>query len=111
MEIIQTNNGQTAELLLSGRFDSVEANAVKEWFKQQLDTGQKQLLVNLSGVTFIDSTALSVLVQGLKNCREIGAALKLCSLQQPVRIIFELTRLDKAFDIYPTEKDAYPPSN
>ena len=91
---------------LVGRFDAHETQAISAWFKEQMDAGNIHLVVNLSGVNFIDSTALSALVQGLKHCREKGGNLHLCSLQQPVRVIFELTRLDKAFSIFATEEEA-----
>ena len=47
-----------------------------------------------------------MLVQGMKRCRERDGDLRLCALQQPVRMIFELTRLDRAFEIYQSEEDA-----
>ena len=63
-------------------------------------------VVNLGGVSFMDSAALATLVLAMKRCRQAGGDLRLCNLQQPVRIIFELTRLDKAFDIYASETEA-----
>lgn len=106
MEIKKSAQGNTAILQLKGRFDAHEVAPVREWIKEQLEAGRAQLVVSLAEVNFIDSSALSTLVQGLKHCREKGGDLSLCSLQQPVRVIFELTRLDKAFRIYPTEQEA-----
>jgi anti-sigma B factor antagonist len=106
MEIIKSTNNAIPVLQLKGRFDAHEVEPVNAWLQEQVNQGRTKLLVNLEGVNFIDSTALSVLVRGLKHCREKNGKLHLCSLQQPVRVIFELTRLDKAFDIYPTEADA-----
>jgi anti-sigma B factor antagonist len=54
----------------------------------------------------MDPTALATLVQGMKHARQTGGDLHLCNLRRPVRIIFELTRLDQAFGIYPTEIEA-----
>jgi anti-sigma B factor antagonist len=42
----------------------------------------------------------------MKHCRAAGGDLYLCHLGQPLRVIFELTRLDKAFDIFATEEQA-----
>lgn len=106
MEIKKSSNEFASIIVLSGRFDAHEVVPVKEWAAEQLAGGAKNLVVNLSGVNFIDSTALSILVQALKNSREKGSALRLCAFQQPVKVIFELTRLDKAFDIYPNEEEA-----
>lgn len=87
---------------LSGRFDSYEAPRLTTWFEQ----ATPKVIVNLSAVSFVDSSALALLVKGLKHCRQQGGDLTLCSLQQPVRVIFELTRLDKAFGIYAGEDEA-----
>lgn len=93
-------------LRVSGRFDAFEAPAAREEIAAQLEAGVSHILVDLSKVNFIDSTALAILVQGMKNCRQAEGDLCLCGLQQPVRIIFELTRLDKAFVIYASCHDA-----
>lgn len=63
-------------------------------------------MVNLEQVNFVDSTALATLVQGMKRARQQGGDLYLAHLQPPVRMIFELTRLDKAFAIYASEEEA-----
>jgi len=87
---------------LSGRFDSYEAPRLTTWF----DQATPKVVVNLANVGFVDSSALALLVKGMKHCRQQGGDLALCSLQQPVRVIFELTRLDKAFGIYANENEA-----
>jgi anti-sigma B factor antagonist len=93
-------------LALSGRFDAHSASGVAAALEKAASGSPARVVVNLEGVSFMDSTALATLVQGMKRCRQAGGDLRLCNLQQPVRIIFELTRLDKAFDIYPSEADA-----
>ena len=50
--------------------------------------------------------ALSALVEGMKRSRQLEGDLRLCNLQQPVRMIFELTRLDRAFEIFSSEEEA-----
>jgi anti-sigma B factor antagonist len=109
MEIIGATHENIAILRLKGRFDAHEVAAVREWISEQLAADRTRLVVNLAGVNFIDSSALSVLVQGLKHSREKGGDLSLCAFQQPVRVIFELTRLDKAFHIFSTEQEALQP--
>ena len=85
---------------LSGRFDAVEAPNIRLWFSQLNISEPQQIVVDLTEVIFIDSTALAVLVQGLKRCRQSLGDLFLCGLQSQVEIVFELTRLDKAFEIF-----------
>lgn len=65
-----------------------------------------QVVVNLRKVNFLDSSGLSTLVVGLKRARKNQGNLCLCGLQSPVRMIFELTRFDKVFEIFVSEEDA-----
>jgi anti-sigma B factor antagonist len=98
--------GNVAILRLNGRFDSAQANNPKIWLEEAAKTAPAQIVVNLEQVNFVDSTALATLVQGMKRARQQGGDLYLAHLQPPVRMIFELTRLDKAFAIYASEGEA-----
>ena len=102
MELKSQLAGDISIAQLSGRFDSYEAPRLTSWFEQ----ATSKVVVNLAEVSFVDSSALALLVKGMKHCRQSGGDLALCSLQQPVKVIFELTRLDKAFSIYPTQDEA-----
>lgn len=98
--------GNIAILELAGRFDAHMTPPVVEWLEQTALQSPARIVINLENVHFIDSTALATLVKGMKRCRQQNGNLYLAGLQQPVRIIFELTRLDKAFDIYQHENEA-----
>lgn len=104
MTIHAQSQGAIEIVNLRGRFDAHMAPQLKDW--QDSTTDRNHVVVNLAGVTFIDSSALAMLVRGLKRCRQQGGDVHLCAMQPPVRIIFELTKLDKAFRIFPTEQDA-----
>lgn len=89
---------------VSGRLDAAEAAA----FGEALTTGgvDHRVVVSMAGVAFIDSTALAMLVQGMKRARERQGDLVLAELPPRVRIVFELTGLDHAFEIHPTAEAA-----
>jgi anti-sigma B factor antagonist len=101
----ETANGVSI-LTLDGRFDAYEVPRVNEWFEQTTSVNPAKVVVNMTDVKFVDSSALALLVKGMKRCRQQGGDLVLCNLQQPVRIIFELTRLDKAFNITSSQDEA-----
>jgi anti-sigma B factor antagonist len=91
---------------LSGRFDAHEAPGVAAALKEAATRTPARLVVDLGEVHFIDSMALGALVQSMKHCRQQGGNLRICNLQQPVRIIFELTRLDRAFTLFENKEQA-----
>lgn len=88
---------------LAGRFDAYTAPAVKEKFLELQTAGRVKIAADLSAVDFVDSTGLATLVAGLKHCRRAGGDLMLTGLRSRVRVIFELTRLDHAFQIHENE--------
>jgi anti-sigma B factor antagonist len=100
MQIQSYTIDSTVVLDLNGRFDNYTAPAVATWFDQALATLAPQIVINLAGVDFVDSTALATLVRGLKRCKQRNGELYLCGLQAPVYMIFELARLDRAFTIF-----------
>ncbi len=106
MDMKINSSGSVEVLSLTGRFDSQTAPRVLAWLNETIDEQHNRIVVNLENVSFVDSTALSTLVHGMKGTRAKAGDLCLSGLQQPVRIIFELTRLDRVFDIYNSEEDA-----
>jgi len=98
--------GDIVVLHLAGRFDNYVAPSVADWLEKHIVNEQPRIIVNLDGVNFVDSTALATLVQGLNRCQKRNGELSLCGLQQQVYMIFELTRLDKAFHIFVDEEHA-----
>ncbi len=102
---IETVNG-VCVVELRGRFDAQEAPRVITLLQEALDAGQARVVVNLKAVHFVDSTGLSVLVRVMKQSRQRQGDVRICGLQQPVRIIFELTRMDHVFALFDTEEQA-----
>jgi anti-sigma B factor antagonist len=88
-------------IVLEGRFDAHEVVKVRERFTDAMNGGAESIIVDLERVVFIDSKALALLVRFMKRCREAGGDLRLANVSQPVRIILELTKLDRAFVIEP----------
>jgi anti-sigma B factor antagonist len=96
-------NGITV-IRLQGRFDSYEGKALTRWLDETPHISR--LVVSMAEVDFLDSSALSLLVQAMRTCRQNGGDVHLCGLQKPVVTIFELTRLDKVFRIFEDEPSA-----
>ena len=68
--------------------------------------GTRSVVIDLSGVEFIDSTGLSVLLNGLRRVTRAGGRMALVISNPTVLRLFEVTRLDSTFDIQPTREAA-----
>jgi len=95
----------TSVLNVEGELDLAAAPSLKWALADVTQAGATQLVVDLSRVTFIDSTALGVLV-GAHRSLSAGARLAIACRHPDVLNIFELTGLDATFDIFPTFEDA-----
>jgi anti-sigma B factor antagonist len=109
MEVLVAESVSDAEVAVIrpvGRLDAFQSPALSHRLDEQASKGVHTILIDLEKVEFVDSIALSTLVRALKHALQAGGELALCSVQQPVQVIFELTRLDKAFHLYSTEQAA-----
>jgi anti-sigma B factor antagonist len=82
-----------------GEIDLAAAPSLRERLIALINDGRQQLVVDLDGVSFLDSTGLGVLVGALKRVRTTGGELRLVVTAPRIRKVFEVTRLDLAFDI------------
>jgi anti-anti-sigma factor len=83
-----------------------EADSFKKLLIKEIDEDARQLVVDLSACEFIDSTFLGSLVVALKKVTSLGGDLKLVGLQPAVHAMFELTRMFRVFETFPTKEEA-----
>ena len=88
------------------RLDAHNSGELKVEMQKLFTEGKKNVLVDLNDVRFIDSSGLGALVSGFKNAISNQGNLKLSSLQPQVKSMFELTRLHRVFEIFPSPGDA-----
>ena len=93
-------------LTVSGEIDIATAPSLRERLHGLLADDNRQLVVDLDDVGFLDSTALGVLVGALKRARSEGGEVRIVCTQPRVRKVFEITRLDSAFDLFDSVEEA-----
>ena len=96
----------TYVIALTGEVDLYTAPEFKQQLLEVVGRGAKEVVVDFSDTTFIDSTTLGVLVGGVKRLRPNGGRLALVCSDRNITKIFEITGLDRVFTIYPTRAEA-----
>jgi anti-sigma B factor antagonist len=91
---------------LEGEVDVYTAPQLKQQMIAMLEAGTRQIVIDLTRVEYFDSTALGVLIGGLKRMRERDGNLSLICPNPRIRRVFEITGLDKIFDIYNSVEEA-----
>jgi len=79
---------------------------LKELVQRALDAGERRILIDFSRTGYIDSSGLGALVSISKKVREAGGELRLSGLNEDLRSLFELTKLDTLFAIAETPQQA-----
>jgi anti-sigma B factor antagonist len=91
---------------LTGEIDLYTAPRFKDDLVAVINEGAHEVVVDLAGVTFIDSTALGVLISGVKRLHEVDGRLLIVAASRPVVRILEITGLDRVLSIYATRDEA-----
>ncbi len=92
---------------LSGRLTLGEpAGALRDLLKELISKQQTNILLNLAGVSYIDSSGLGELVGGFATVGNRGGRLKLENVQQRVHELMQLTKLYSVFDVFTDEAEA-----
>jgi anti-anti-sigma factor len=97
---------QPSIIELTGRIDSVTSANVEATIDSTLDGMPSALVLDLTGVTFVSSIGLRVLLMAAKRCRKQNAQLVLHSVTPQIVDLFGLSGLKTFFPIYPTREAA-----
>ena len=92
-------------LPLEGEIDLHVSPRVERAIASMIKKRPAQVVVDLSGVTFIDSSGLAVLIRAMQDVQKYGGKLSLCGINSDVRSIFEMARLDQVFLIDPRDDE------
>src|SRR5690242_7055527 len=87
---------------VAGDLDMATAPQLREGLQGVLDAGTRNVVVDLAGVGFMDSSGLGALVVMFNAARERGGRLCLAATQRPVRTLLTVTSVDQAIAIYDT---------
>jgi anti-sigma B factor antagonist len=93
-------------LPLEGEIDLHVSPEVAEALRTMTAKKPKVVVIDLTKVTYFDSSGLAVLIEGMQNIQEYGGKFAIVGLQENVRPIFEIARLDQVFQIFSTVDEA-----
>jgi|SRR5215212_7993712 len=99
-------SNQENVLPLEGEIDLHVSPRVAMSLGQMLKNKPARLVVDLTRVSYIDSSGLAVLIEGMQGVEEYGGMFAIAGMQETVRSIFEIARLDQVFRIFPDVQSA-----
>lgn len=100
MNVSAVNSETRTVISVSGEVDIATSPALDAAIATAVGEETKQIVVDLSDVTFMDSSGLGVIVRGLKRSREAGIELDLVITNDRVLKVFSITGLDQVIEIH-----------
>ena len=89
-----------------GRLDVAVAPAFREALMQLLEAGSTKLIIDLGGVTLVDSSGLGTILVGLKGARRAGGDLRIARPPPQFNTLLKVTSLSGVVPVYPSVEDA-----
>jgi len=98
--------GQVSVVEVSGKLTSLESGALSNSIAQLLKDGRKQILLNLRGLTYLDSSGIGDLVRTYMSVIKRGGEMKVVGLTDKVEEILKITQLYQVFQEFQDERSA-----
>ena len=90
-----------------GRLNMVSAPLLREAVSDAITSGRPRVVIDLSGIEFMDSSGLGALVGCLKTARQAGGDLRISAPTEQVVMVLQLSNLDRILTSYPTPEAAF----
>ncbi len=103
MEMVNREEDGIVILSITGEIDLYNAPELKEAVQKLVDEKKYKIIVNLDGVSYIDSSGIGALISSFSNLKKYQGNLRICNVAGSVRKVFELTKLTSFFDMDDTE--------
>ena len=104
---LEKMNGYSVIFIQEERIDAHNSGELKAFILNLIEHGDINIVVQLENVRFIDSSGLGALLSGYKNAAAKSGKLALACCKQQVLSMFELTRLNRVFEIYTDLNEAF----
>lgn len=89
----------------NGLFDGDQGTKCRQKITELVENGTDIVLLDFQDVTFMDSSGLGAVVLSLKTVRASGGKLFICSINDQIRMLFELTSMDRVFQIFANREE------
>ena len=106
MELQESKVGSFCTVSITGRLDTSNFGELEKKLLGLMDKGEKEIVVNCAGLVYVSSSGLRVLLMILKKIAAVGGKFYLCSLQDNIREIFEISGFTSIFKIFNTVDEA-----
>ncbi len=106
MKILTEGHGECTVCKIEGEINLNTSPELRKAFDNFVRNNVKKIVVDFSGVPYVDSSGLATLIELLQRLKKVGGALRICCVPEKVKNVFEITKLHKLFDIFDDQASA-----
>ena len=106
MEMLETRRNDVVVFSLKRRLDAASSPSFRNHLQERIARGERRFAVDTSGLTYISSAGLSLLLQVAKQLEECSGRMVLCTLQGPVKRVLEIAGFMPLFSIFTSSEEA-----
>ena len=105
-DLKQELKGDVLILRIRGRLDAVTAPAAEKRVFDAINSGQHKLLLDLSGVTYLSSAGMRMLLSTTKKLRSLSGKFAACSMATNIMDVLKMSGFDHVLDLFVNEEEA-----
>jgi stage II sporulation protein AA (anti-sigma F factor antagonist) len=106
MELVEETHGRVVVVTARGRLDGTTSQAFGARLEKLAETSEPRLLVDFSGIDFVSSAGLRVVLAVLKRVKAANGMLALCAVQAPVREVLDITGFTAMLNVHSGRAEA-----
>jgi len=91
---------------INGEINMNNSPELRKLFDKCINDEEKKIVIDFSNVGYIDSSGLATLIEMLQRLNKYQGRLRLCNMSEKIKSIFQITKLEKLFDICATQEEA-----
>jgi anti-anti-sigma factor len=107
MELSGEREGDVLVLTPEGRIDGSNSADFQSAVMERIDEGSESILLDFAGISYISSAGLRAVLILAKKLNQVNGSFALCSMQQSVQSVFEVSGFVKIIDVHPGRPEAF----
>lgn len=106
MNIREEKNNDITICALEGEVNINTSPELRKKFTSIIEANEKKILIDLTNVSYLDSSGLATFIEILQRLKKINGRLRFCNINERVRNILEITKLVNLFEIFESREEA-----
>ena len=106
MDIVKNMEGEILTVKLIGRLDTNASMEFEQEVEKSINSNSKNMIIDFSDLEYICSSGLRVIIQAAKKLKSLQGELVLCSMEDYIQEVFEISGFDTFLKIFPSKEEA-----